>query len=1150
MKTNRELFVRDPAVTPLMNNGQARIDDRLTAQERRTLREELANFVCEGQYADGTLRILESFLSHLGGTSQPAAWVSGFYGSGKSHLLKMLCHLWVDTEFADDGARARSIVPHLPADVGAALKELDTQGRRVAGLHAASGTLPGGGSESVRLTVLGIVLRSVGLPETYAQAKFCLYLRNNGFYDGVKQAVEAAGRDFSRELQNLFVSPVLHDALIAVDAGYGDRKAVRELLKQDFRQPTDITTAEMIATMREAISRDGELPCTIIVLDEVQLYIGDGTDRATQVVEIAEAICKQLDSRVMLVGAGQNALGAQTAQFGKLRDRFTIPVELSDADVETVTRRVLLAKRPEVIETVRKTLDGHAGEIERQLSSTRICARTEDRDILIDDYPLLPVRRRLWEHVFRAVDPAGTSGMLRSQLRIIHDALRALAEEPLGTVVPADFMFEQIQPNLLQQGVLLRELDETIRNLDDGTDDGKLARRLCGLIFLIRKLPREAGADIGVRATEEMLADLLVSELKSDGTALRKRIPALLESLVDNGVLLNDHGEYNLQTKEYSEWDKEFRNRVTRLTNQEHEIHNKRDALIRDAAQEAVKGIKLQQGASKEPRKLAIHFGDDPPEVAGHDIPVWIRDGWNCSEKNAVDTARAAGTDSPIIFVYVQKASAEDLRKQIIRYEAAKGTIDFKGVPSTPEGQEARNAMQSRVVDAERLRDELISNIVGSSKVFKGGGSEQYELSLEEKARSAAEDALDRLFPQFKDADHKNWSVVINRAKNGDDTPLQAVDWTGATEQHPVCKAVMHAVGAGAEGRGIRKKFSDSPYGWPQDAIDGALIVLHAGGHLTARHNGSVLAVGHLDQAKVAKTEFRVETATLSAQQRIKLRGLFQDAGISAKASDDLVTKSTEFLDALEHLAEQAGGEAPLPQRPAVTHLADLRSLAGNERLVRMLDQHDDLKANAKNWKAAADLAEKRTPIWNSLQHCLRHGDGLAEFTEIGASAASIRDDRRLLDATDRVTPLKKKAASTLRSAINAAHKGYVDRHATEMKALIASDSWKKITEDQREQILREEGIAGVPSISVGSDEELLRTLDAAPLTSWRDKTDALPNRFANAAMKAALLLEPKTQRVHLTSGTLHSEGEVKAWISEQETRLVESVKKGPVVIA
>ena len=589
----------------------------------------------------------------------------------------------------------------------------------------------------------------------------------------------------------------------------------------------------------------------------------------------------------------------------------------------------------------------------------------------------------------------------------MHEALRQFAERPLGIVVPADFMFEQLQPGLLSQGVLLREIDETIRRLDDGTDDRTLAHRLCGLIFLIRKLPREAGIDIGVRATPEMLADLLVSDLGQEGAELRRDVPGVLNRLVDDGVLLNVDGEFNLQTRESAEWDKEFRNRQTRLNNNEHEIHAKREASLRDATIEALKAVKLQQGDSKEPRKVAIHFGEDaPPDTSGHDIPVWVRDGWSCAEKDVLNAARAAGTDSAIVFVFVPKANPDDLKKRIVDSEAAKSTLEFKGNPSPPEGQEARDAMKTRMDLAESGRDGLIKSIVAGAKVLKGGGTEVYSLAFDDKVRDAAQDSCERLFPRFKDADHKNWSFVINRAKAGDDTPLQAVDWSGATDQHPVCREVLREIGAGAVGRSLRKSFGDGPYGWPQDAIDGALIVLHAAGQVQARYKGSALGQGQLDQAKISGSDFRVETTTLGTQDKIKLRGLFQDAGIAARPSDDLSEKASLYLAKLQALAEQAGGDPPLPEKPKTVHLVDLRALAGNEQLAKILELHDTLKSDAAAWKAAGDLAADRLPRWQRLQAMIRRAKAIRDAGDLESQADAIKNSRLVLDATDRVKPV------------------------------------------------------------------------------------------------------------------------------------------------
>ena len=60
---------------------------------------------------------------------------------------------------------------------------------------------------------------------------------------------------------------------------------------------------------------------------------------------------------------------------------------------------------------------------------------------------------------------------------------------------------------------------------------------------------------------------------------------------------------------------------------------------------------------------------------------------------------------------------------------------------------------------------------------------------------------------------------------------------------------------------------------------------------------------------------------------------------------------------------------------------------------------------------------------------------------------------------------------------------------------------------------------------------------------------DALPERFRQVALAAARLLEPKTQRVSLSSGTLKTPEDVKAWLGEAETELLGKLKKGPVVI-
>src|SRR6266566_2235878 len=193
---NRDLYRQDPLKNDLLNNGVAAVTGN--DDDTRVLQYELRTFVCEGEYAKGLSLILASYLGNVEKPEQPAVWVSGFYGSGKSHLVKMLRYLWTDFTF-EDKSTARGLA-NLPGETQAHLKELSTKGKQNSGLHAAAGTLGGNASGSVPLAVLRVLFKSLGLPEEYAAAKFVLWLKSRGHLDKLKAALKKAGEAFNTEI--------------------------------------------------------------------------------------------------------------------------------------------------------------------------------------------------------------------------------------------------------------------------------------------------------------------------------------------------------------------------------------------------------------------------------------------------------------------------------------------------------------------------------------------------------------------------------------------------------------------------------------------------------------------------------------------------------------------------------------------------------------------------------------------------------------------------------------------------------------------------------------------------------------------------------------------------------------------------------------
>jgi hypothetical protein len=407
-----------------------------------------------------------------------------------------------------------------------------------------------------------------------------------------------------------------------------------------------------------------------------------------------------------------------------------------------------------------------------------------------------------------------------------------------------------------------------------------------------------------------------------------------------------------------------------------------------------------------------------------------------------------------------------------------------------------------------------------------------------------------RLFPEFDKADAPAaaWESCIKRARAAHEQPFQPLKYEGPIEQHPVCQQVRKTIGSGKTGSQIRKELESSPFGWSRDAIDAALIALHSGQQLIATLNGAPIERGQLDQNRIPKTEFRLEKTTISLEDRLKLRKLFQLLDVGCKHTEEGV-KAPEFIRALLVLAASAGGNPPIPAPPATAYILDIQNQVGNDQLASLRDQIDTITASIASWKNAKALIAQRLPAWQVLERLSSHTAGIEDAGDARKQIDAIRAHRQLLDATDPVPALRTMLTELLRQALNSAHAAHEEAHVAGLSQLDGNDTWQKLTEPQRQKILADVDLAAPVKPDTGTDLTILAALDSRSLATRKAEADAVAGRVANALKAAAILIEPKVRPVAVEKILLKTAEDVHRWTARQEKMLLSAIEKGPVQV-
>ena len=1132
---NKDVVHTDPAQYRLANAGVAKLEVPSPPEKQQVLRGELSTFVCDGHYAEGLARILESYLGGVGKGTSPAVWVSGFYGSGKSHLAAMLAALWSNVTF-DDGVTAEGLVQDIPQPVKAALMELKAAGKRHGGLFAAGGSMPGG-SVDPAAAILGILLRASGLPETVREAEIAFWLEDEGILDEVRAKL---GDTFEVDVRRAVLSSRFADAVLAAKASLGkDSTELRARLKDSF-QPTDtVSPADLVRLARRALMLGRKtLPLTLLVLDEVQQFINNDPSQTLKVQTAVEALSSAFDGKMLVVATGQQALN-DIPDLQKLLGRFPVTVALGDSDIDTVVRRTVLRKKPEAESKIRDMLNARAGEISRHLHGSRFAHAPEDDATAVADWPLLPSRRKVWHAILAELDQQGLKGNLRGQLHSTLAAAQKYADRPLGHAAAADFLYERVSDDAVKGNLISRETNEKIETLRAGSERDQIKARVLMLVYMLNRIAGDAERH-GVRAKADVLADLMIVDLAGE-PALRGVIPALLQELAEDGAVLEvEGGEWRLQTKASAEWEAAFRDEKRRASNDPAAVSRGRNEAIDRALSAALAGAtSVNQGRAMVKRDIHRLTADQPAPAEG--VPLRIHNCFSEDLAAAEAAIKAAPTSDATIHLLIPESQTAELRQALENRQATEAVLALKGVGSTEDAGEARASMETRNRQANQTIKDIATAAVAKARVLQAGGADVPGAPAD-AVKAAAQRSVARLYPRFEDADHANWGTAFTRAQRKEPDALKAVDHSAEPDSHAVAKAILAEVGPGRTGKDIRAKLGSAPFGWSQDAIDTVLLVLSNAGLLRATgENGRAVIPADEPRQKLSATTFRAETVVATVAQKMAVRRLLDAAKVKYETNSEVVALG-ELLVVLDTAARGSGGEAPAPAAEAVPDGAILKALDGVDLLVRLAENAPALIERLEAWRTAQSRIAQRLPRWHLAERLVRLG---AE--EQSAAVEAVRSNRSLLDEPDPVAAIVQSAADALRVRLNAAWEAWDKAWVAGEARLHDHALWARLTPEQKLDIRSRMGLRQVERPAVDTAEAIADELTRRSLEGWEDLTKALPSRVSDALDEAAAVLEPDSNEVRLPSGVLKTTEDLDAWIATVRERLVAGLASGPV---
>lgn len=498
-------------------------------------------------------------------TADIGVWISGFFGSGKSHFLKMLSYILENRDV--DGTPTVELFREKFADDPATFMMID---------KATCGQ-----TETILFNI--DIEGPINKDKTAVLRVFAkMFYTHLGFYgDNLKVAMleqyiaqQGKTEEFRRVFEQKKGKPWVEQRKAFAFNGKFIIPTLMEVLDMSqtdaenwFKDKTSVefSIARLVEDIKAYIARKPKDFRLLFMIDEVGQYVGTDTDMLLNLQSLTEKLGSECAGKVWVVCTGQEAIDeiirVRSDEFSRIQARFKTRLSLSSSSVDEVVQKRILRKKPEVETYLEQMYDGGGNDaVLRNLFSFKdaildIKGYSGAKEFAVN-FPFVPYQFIVMQKVFNEIRKHGNAGKHqsngeRSMLSGFQEAAQKIQEQDEHALVPFFRFYDTVHTFL--DGSIRRVIDRCQKAADNDLGIAPRDVDVLKLLYLIRYVD-------DIPANVDNIVVLMADDIRVDKINLREKVRESLDRLMAQNYIGRSGEIYNFLTDEEQDIQREIKN--------------------------------------------------------------------------------------------------------------------------------------------------------------------------------------------------------------------------------------------------------------------------------------------------------------------------------------------------------------------------------------------------------------------------------------------------------------------------------------------------------------------------------------------------------------------------------------------------------------